>query len=371
MNEEEKSNLPKFLDDINLNGNSSLAEQLRSRSANAKLKSKMRLTPDLPESDSQSNLIVIPNSQQKRILIKEKLIEKHQNLTSGEFKEEKEEEIIDDSYGDEEEEEEEEKKEINKENKLDPSIQAYVDQITKDPEVDKLSIEEIEKKLYEQIVNMRLTEDLEEIKQIIRIITGQWRSGRLRRRTTIDTEGLEQTFEGDSKEKKELENKRLERRQRRIKKIEERAKYLSGQTITQLVEKAMWVKYANEENAKDSDIYRGKLAMTSKNDPKRELLEKLEENAFLKERRINESKKKNNFKKNNILRQASKEDLMIKIEPKIIYKKNNELSNTKNSFSFISTNNKISNNRKPIKNNNIILNNNPDEKLISFLSNNK
>ena len=83
--------------------------------------------------------------------------------------------------------------------------------------------EQLEHRLYERIVEMRLSEDLEEIKKIIRIITGQWRSGKLRFGDIA--EGLEKAFEGNEqemKDRKDLETKRMMRKQRRQKKNEEK-----------------------------------------------------------------------------------------------------------------------------------------------------
>lgn len=289
---EESINLRKPL------GNSILADRLRKQAQDVKFKSPLKLTADIDDETDQQ-LLVVPSPKAKRRLYRDHLLEKHANIILKDLVEDMDAEMQDgDDYGYEEEEEEDMNEKDTKnddnvsENKSDLNEieKAVVDEIEKNADIETLTDEEIQRQIYEQIVQMRLSADLEEIKKIIRIITGQWRSGNLRKDPKDET--LQRTFEGDANERKKLEQKRSERNQRKRIRLEQQVREINAQSIEQMVERAMWIRAAEEEDARDTDIIRGKIARTMSTDPKLEVLERLEEAAFIREIKQKQQNKK-------------------------------------------------------------------------------
>lgn len=277
----------------------SLAERLRQKAKIAKPKKQLSFSYDLSEESSDSTgLKIVVSQKQKRQLHREQLLEAHARVIKEDINEAPNQEIQEEEYDVEEEEEEEEKNEKLQDNEIAKTV---IEELKKeDDEEDKenLSEEELEHRLYERIVEMRLTEDLEEIKKIIRIITGQWRSGKLRFGDIA--EGLEKAFEGNEKEMKELETKRMMRKQRKQKRNEEKTRRLTQENITQLIEKAMWIKAGQDENASASDIIRGEMAKLSDNDPRKVIMERLEMEAFVQEERSKNALKERRISKNHM-----------------------------------------------------------------------
>lgn len=301
-----------------------LAARLRERGKNAKFQSDVLIIPRKDPQIEDEKLKVVVTKQQAREIEKKRLMYEHGKTIMAEIKEKPNQEIQDEIFEEEEEEEEdiEENKEIMKTDIAKAAIAELQNEEAKD-----LTNEEVEKKLYERIVEMRLTEDLEEIKQIIRIITGQWRSGRLRYENLTE-EGLNKAFEGNEKENKELEMKRKMRRQR--KKEEKR---ITSETISNIIEKAMWVQAGTSEEASVSDKLRGELAKVGNNDPRKEILERLEMNAFLQERRAQESLNERR-KRNNKLTRVDRTSI-TSFSPSELNLKASDISKKKSSFSFI------------------------------------
>jgi hypothetical protein len=312
----------------------SLAERIRQNAAKAKPKKQLVFTADIfgspkRDSDNQTALRVIPSRSKSRELLKQALSIEHAKFVKSEINEEGDQEIQDEDSESESEEEED----LPEELKTDVG-KACVDELKKTGAESELTEEEIERRIYEKVVELRLSEDLEEIKKIIRIITGQWRSGRLRF-TGEGEEGLDRAFEGDEKERKELNAKRQMRKQRKARQIAERAKKLTSESISQLIEKAMWVEAGNREDASASDVLRGEIAMMSEHDPRKQVLERLEMNAFLKEQRAKDAmKEKRSVIARNMtpLKRTESESLM---GPSEIQFKASDIGKKQAAFSFI------------------------------------
>ncbi|OHS94492.1 hypothetical protein TRFO_11120 [Tritrichomonas foetus] len=257
-----------------------LAERLRQNAQKAKPQKKISFSIDISgETDDKSGLSIILPQKKKRQIMREKMLEEHAAKIKEDINEEPNQEIADEEFEVEEEEEEAPEEEIQNVD-LAKTVIEEIKKEGQDPE--KLSEEELEHRLYERVVELRLSEDLEEIKKIIRIITGQWRSGRLR---LGNADGLEKAFEGNEAERKELETKRMMRKQRKQKRNEEKTRKLTSEGISQLIEKAMWIKAGTDENASASDIIRGEMAMMGEHDPRKAIMERLEMNAFIQEER--------------------------------------------------------------------------------------
>lgn len=301
-----------------------LAERLRERGRNAKFQRQIMIIPSKDIKIEDEKLKVIVTKQQAREIEKKRLMFEHGKTIMNEIKEKPNQEIQDEII--EEEEEEEEDIEDNKEILKTDIAKAAIAELQNE-ETKNLSNEEVESKLYQRIVEMRLTEDLEEIKQIIRIITGQWRSGRLRYENLTE-EGLNKAFEGNEKENKELEMKRKMRKQRR-----REEKRVTSETISNIIEKAMWVQAGASEEASVSDMLRGELAKVGDSDPRKEILERLEMNAFLQERRAQESLNERRKKKNKLTRVDR--TYTASFGPSELNLKASDISKKKSSFSFI------------------------------------
>jgi hypothetical protein len=155
-----------------------------------------------------------------------------------------------------------------------------------DREVARLAAAELER-LYAKVAEARRIDDAEELMRVIRVITGQWRSGRLR----LDGEdGLDRAFQGTADERARLEAKRRARNQRRARVAEERARTLhTAEDVRRMIDRVMWMQAARQDGASPADVYRGEAAMMGERDPRKEVLERLEMGAFLRERRAQEA----------------------------------------------------------------------------------
>lgn len=276
-----------------------IAERLRQKAKLSKPQKQLSLSFDLSNDSSDSvGLRVVVPQKKKRQLFREKMLEEHSKIIKEDINEAPNQEIQEEEYDVEEEEEEEkneEKKDEQTEELKNNDIAKAVIEELKNEEDENLTDEELEHRLYEKMKEFRLTEDLEEIKKIIRIITGQWRSGKLRFGDLA--EGLEKAFEGNEQERKDLENKRMMRKQRKQKKSEEKTRKLTQENISQLIERAMWIKAGQDENASASDIIRGERAKLSDNDPRVAIMERLEMDAFLQEERAKNALKERRISK--------------------------------------------------------------------------
>lgn len=310
-----------------------LAARLRQNAQNARQqKPTVTFQADLVLSSDRSperpgpGLRVLPGKVQYRELLKRDLRRRHGQSISEEMNEVGDQEMADEEY--EEEEEEEDAPEMKGD-----IAKATIEELKKEnPAETEVSQEELEKRLYEKVVEMRLSEDMEEIKKIIRIITGQWRSGRLRL-FADGQEGIDKAFEGNEKEKKDLAQKKQMRKQRRVRQKEERERRLTSDSITQMIERAMWVKAGTDENASASDVLRGQLAMMSDRDPRKEVLERLEMNAFLQEQRAKEALKERRFANAHKLKRVARTESgelsdELKVRP-------SDVSRKSGTFSFV------------------------------------
>ncbi|KAH0791117.1 hypothetical protein GPJ56_004928 [Histomonas meleagridis] len=320
---------------ITLNPAKLLAEKLRERGKNAKAQTQTLILSGSNDKCEDERLKVIISKKQAREVHRKKLFYAHSKSILKEIKEEPNQAIQDEEF-----EEEEEEEDINSEDN-DPSTKevlqtdiakAAIEELKKEETTkEELSPEEMERRLYERVVEMRLSEDLEEIKQIIRIITGQWRSGRLRFGGGTE-EGLNKAFEGSEKEKKDLEEKRQIYKQRKQRKGE--ARKITAEKISQIIEKAMWVQAGNSEDASTSDVLRGELAKVGDNDPRKEILERLELNAFLQEKRAQDALNERRKSKSKMVRveRSSSND---HFGPSGIKLKASDISKKQSNFSFV------------------------------------
>ena len=342
-----------------------LAARLRQNAENAKRQKKsvtfaagLVLTADTAPTGTVTGLRVLPSKKQSRELLRADLRRRHGKSVSEEMNEEGNQEMADEEYDEEEEEEDapEMKGEIAK---------AAIEELKKEnPADEEISEEELERRLYEKVVEMRLSEDMEEIKKIIRIITGQWRSGKLRL-FGDGQEGIDKAFEGNDAEKKDLAAKKQMRKQRRARQKEERERRLTSESITQMIERAMWVKAGTDENASASDVLRGQLAMMSDRDPRKEVLERLEMNAFLQERRAKEAlKERRSANAHKLTRVARTESGDIADNLRV---KASDISRKQGTFSFIVKDREEHHETRP-KKKSVPLRVSTSEELASFLS---
>ena len=341
-----------------------LAERLRRNAKNAKPERKISFSFDISEDkEDKSGLKIIIPQAQKRNLLRVKMLEEHSNRIREDINEEPNQEIQDEEYEIEEEEEEDKLEEIQRTD----IAQTVIEELKKDgKDPEQISEEELEHRLYERVVEMRLSEDLEEIKKIIRIITGQWRSGRLRFETS---EGLEKAFEGNEAERKELETKRMMRKQRRHNKEQERSRKLTAESISQIIEKAMWIKAGNEENASASDIIRGQMAMMSDRDPRKEIMERLELNAFVQEQRLKDALKERRKSSNQQMKKIDKSQSSGEIGIHGIKIKSSQIAKSQGSYSFaVQEKSHSSREAKPVKKSSDKKKRDYDKKLAAFLN---
>ena len=312
-------------------GNAYLAQKLREK-LTYKPKQELRLTADF-HPDKDSGFIVEPPKKTKRQLLRKQMIEQGNKALFEEVKEDSSDEIMDEG---EEEEEEEEKKEEEKENKEDETSNefkeisnAIVEKLDLDDENKEMDEDELEKKIYQQIVDLRLSIDLEELKKIIRIVTGEWRSGSLKR-DQAGAEAIEGSFEGNQKDQKALEEKRTMRRQRRQQKMQ-RIEKLTAKSIEELIQKAIYIQKANSENATEADKIRAQAAILGDDSQEAEILEKLEMEAYLKEKRVREVQE---MRKQTRTNQKLKKNIMD-IEQPILTLKSSEAKKKKGTFAFV------------------------------------
>ena len=318
-------------------GNAYLAQKLREK-LTYKPKQELRLTADFhPEKDS--NFIVEPPKKTKRQLLRKQMVEQGNKALFEEVKEDSSDEIMDE--GEEEEEEEEEKKEEEKkEDEASKEIKeisnAIVEKLDLDDENKEMDEDELEKKIYQQVVDLRLSIDLEELKKIIRIVTGEWRSGSLKR-DQAGAEAIEGSFEGNQKDQKALEEKRTMRRQRRQQKMQ-RIEKLTAKSIEELIQKAIYIQKANSENATEADKIRAQAAVLGDDSREAEILEKLEMEAYLKEKRVREVQEMRKQTRSN---QKLKKNVMD-IEQPILTLKSSEAKKKKGSFAFVPADRNVS-----------------------------
>ena len=150
-----------------------LAARLRQNAENAKRQKKsvtfaagLVLTADTAPTGTVTGLRVLPSKKQSRELLRADLRRRHGKSVSEEMNEEGNQEMADEEYDEEEEEEDapEMKGEIAK---------AAIEELKKEnPADEEISEEELERRLYEKVVEMRLSEDMEEIKKIIENFPG-------------------------------------------------------------------------------------------------------------------------------------------------------------------------------------------------------
>lgn len=310
-----------------------LAERLRQNAARAKPKKTLVLSADLIKKNEgqepkEKELIVVASRRKQHDLLKEHLKRLHTENIKQEIVEESDQEIQDEEFEEEEEEEEdkpEEKLETPEEQQVAKVLTEELNSIEPNKELDP---EEIEKRMYERVVELRLLEDKAEILKIIRIITGQWRSGRLKQ----GDEGMEKAFEGNEKETKELQGKKKMRQQRRVQKRDEQSRVINSQTIAQWIERASWISAGQREDATTSDVIRGELATMADNDPRRQVLERIEMNTFLKEQRAQASLNERRTMKNHKLKRKDRSESTEMLEKSEMNLNSLDFSKKQNTF---------------------------------------
>ena len=276
---------------------------------------------------TDAELVVVPPKNKQRKMFRKMMIERGNRAIVEENMEYSSDEIMDEN--DEDEEEEEDKKEEGNE-ELNEISKAIVEKLDIDKEENKeLDEEDLEKKIYQQVADLRLAIDLEEIKKIIKIITGEWRSGTLRSEAA-GAEAIDGAFNGDQKERKELEEKRTMRRQRKQQKVQ-KIERLTAQSLEELIQKAIYIQKAQDENATEADKLRGQAAMLGDNNPDAEILEKLEMEEFLKSKRVREVQEMRREKR------ATRKvmDKKIDFSQHIFSLKSADAKKNKASFSFV------------------------------------
>jgi hypothetical protein len=90
-----------------------------------------------------------------------------------------------------------------------------------------------------------------------------------------------------------------------------------------------------QEGASAADVFRGEAAMMSERDPRKEVLEKLEMNAFLRERRSQEALKENRSATAGKLKRIERIDSAGEFPPPEFRLKTTDLVKKQNPFSFI------------------------------------
>lgn len=286
-------------------GNPELIEKLRKRRESLKKDKKVNLTDvlsaDFFNNQDPSLTILPPSGVKGRNMLRRQMQIMADKQILDEARADRGNEIQDEEF-EEEEEEEEEKKEgegnaegettEGEKKELDPLSKVVVEKLNNEIGEDtELTEEEIEKKIYQDIVNMRLAVDIEEIKKVIRIITGEWRSGKLRGTATAGGDSIDGAFQGNQEENKKLAEKRTMRNQRRKQRIETQLEALNGNTMEQLIQKAMWIQKANSEDATWADKLRARQAFLADGDQRKAVLEDMEFREWQREQRLKEYEK--------------------------------------------------------------------------------
>ncbi|MCL0196237.1 hypothetical protein, partial [Klebsiella pneumoniae] len=93
-------------------------------------------------------------------------------------------------------------------------------------------------------------------------------------------------------------------------------------------------KAGSEENASASDIIRGEVARLSDNDPRKEIMQKLEMDAFVQEERAKKALDERRISKNHHMKQVEKLQTSTEKPISMIPFKSSHISRQKSSFSF-------------------------------------
>jgi hypothetical protein len=232
-------------------------------------------------------------------------------------------EVVEEEYSEVEEEEEE---------AVEPELVKAVTDSLKD-EKEELSQEELERRIYAAVVEQRTEEDMDEIRRIVQIISGQWRSGHFRRHAGEDA--VQQSLTGTAEQQKKFEEKRKARNQKRARQAEERATRMSAGSVRQIVERAMWMQAANSPDASPMDRLRASQAKLGNRDPRKEMLERVEMNAFLRAERARDARELANLAHANRLTTVSRRDVAGAVPAPKMSIKAGDIARRQSSFSFV------------------------------------
>jgi hypothetical protein len=103
--------------------------------------------------------------------------------------------------------------------------------------------------------------------------------------------------------------------------------------VRELIERAMWLKEGQADGASEADRFRGELAFMADKDPRKEVLERLEMNAFLRERRTQEALKERRSVSAKKLTKMPRADSRTDVQP--IKLKAADVVRKQTAFSFV------------------------------------
>jgi hypothetical protein len=302
-----------------------LAQRIHDRALSLRPKRELTFKADIPlfSNPDPPVLKVLPNTRQTRSLIRAEMFDAHERDRIRELQQCTEEQVQEEEYEEEEEE------------TIDSEVAKIVAEQLQHENPAEISDDELQHRLSEKVAEARRLDDAEEIMRIIQIITGQWRSGRLRMGGGAE-EGLDLAFQGTDEERERLEEKRRARNQRRARVIEERKKKMhTAEDIRKMIDRVMWMQAGQAEGASAADMYRGEAAMMSERDPRKEVLEKLEMNAFLRERRAGEALKERRSTTAGKLKRIERVDSGGEFPGREFKLKAADIAKKQNPFSFI------------------------------------
>jgi hypothetical protein len=233
--------------------------------------------------------------------------------------------VQEEEYSDEEEEEEDAHEAIDS-----TVLKSVTDELENiDPEID---IAELEHRLYQRIAESRLEEDYEDIMKIVRIISGQWRSGHFRHQTDNT---VNEAFVGNETERRRFEQKRKSRNEKRARQAEARSAPITSGTIHDMIERCIWLRLGSTEDATEMDRLRMEACKRDADPTKRDILERLEMEQFLKEQRAKEAAKERRSEKTGHFEPVSRTQSSFDVKPPRVPPKAADMVKRYGSYTFI------------------------------------